>query len=194
MRFMERALSDWSRSLPIPRDLPTLTRLNAFDALARNALVLGISVESLESGDGDSPLLCERRPPAPVSTDGTLRLFPTHLSPTALQKTVKHHPWLDLFPIPRMRDNILQGIQDGILDEDMLCNELVCDLLNLEGSSAASLIIWGDSWEMGQWGFSPDFFKRWGALLQGCEEVWHATNRWRAKRGETTVEAVLELE
>jgi len=189
---MQRALVDWSLSLPVPRDLPTLTRLNAFNALARNALVLGISVESLESDEGDSPFLCQR--PLLVSTDGVVQLFPAHLTPTALQRTVKHHPWLDLFPIPRMRDNILQGIQDGILDEDMLCNELVCDLLNLEGSSAASLIIWGDSWEMGQWEFSPDFFKRWGALLQGCEEVWHATNQWRAKRGETPVEAVLELE
>ncbi len=123
LSFMQRALADWSLSLPVPRDLPTLTRLNAFDALARNALVLGISVESLESDDVDSLFFRER--PLLPATDGTVRSFPAHLSPTALQRTVKHHPWLDLFPIPRMRDNILQGIQDGVLDEEVLCNELV---------------------------------------------------------------------
>ena len=173
MRFMQRALEDWSRSLPVPRDLAILTRLNAFDALARNALVLGIPVECLESDEGVSPFTLQG--PQQL-TDGTSQNFPAHLSPTALQQTVKHHPWLDLFPIPRMRDNILQGIQKGRLDAGELCDEFVCDLVNLEAGSAASLIIWGDSWEMGKWEFNPEVFRKWGALLQGCGEVLQATN------------------
>jgi len=87
-----------------------------------------------------------------------------------------------------MRDNILRGIQAGERVEDEICDALVCDFLNLEANSTASLVIWGNSWEMDHWEFSPDFFGKWGVLLKGCPEVLGATNRWRAKRGEPRIE------
>ncbi|UQC73431.1 uncharacterized protein CLUP02_00075 [Colletotrichum lupini] len=176
--FLQRASSNWTLQLPIPRDLPALTRLNAFDALARNALVLGIPVELIESDDGDS-LFIHQGPERPGSSE----VLPPHLSPTALQRTVKHHPWLDLFPIPKMRDNILRGIQSGEIDEDELCNALVCDLLDLDSPTKSSLVIWGDAWDLNGWELGPEFFRRWGGLVQGCPEVLTATNYWRQKRG-----------
>jgi hypothetical protein len=42
--------------MPIPKNLPNLSRLNAFNALARNAQILHIPVECLESDDDNSPL------------------------------------------------------------------------------------------------------------------------------------------
>lgn len=188
MEFLQRASKDWSLHVTRLQDLPTLTRLNSFDALARNALVLGIPVECLESDDGGSPFTFQG-PQPPNSAPPT---FPAHLSPTHLQKTVRHHPWLDLFPFPQMRDNILRGIDSGEIDEDRLCNELVCDFLNLETSSNASLIIWGDSWDMDGWEFSPHFFMKWRTLLRGCPEVLQATNYWRKKRKVTALELVLD--
>ncbi|KAK1527811.1 hypothetical protein CPAR01_12369 [Colletotrichum paranaense] len=176
--FLQRASLNWTLQLPTPRDLPALTRLNAFDALARNALVLGIPVELIESDDGDS-LFIHQGPERPGSSE----VLPPHLSPTALQRTVKHHPWLDLFPIPKMRDNILRGIQSGEIDEDELCNALVCDLLDLDSPSKSSLVIWGDAWDLNGWELGPEFFRRWGGLVQGCPEVLTATNYWRQKRG-----------
>ncbi|KAJ0307916.1 hypothetical protein COL516b_003888 [Colletotrichum fioriniae] len=176
--FLQRASSNWSLLPPTPRDLPALTRLNAFDALARNALVLGIPVELIESDDGES-LFIYQGPARPRSS----KVLPPHLSPTALQRTVKHHPWLDLFPIPKMRDNILHGVQAGEIDEDELCNTLVCDLLDLDSPSKSSLVIWGDAWDLNGWELGPEFFRRWGGLVQGCPEVLVATNYWRQKRG-----------
>ncbi|KAI0113336.1 hypothetical protein F4814DRAFT_440661 [Daldinia grandis] len=154
--FLQMAFANWSLNLPRPQDLPLLSRLNSFDALARNAMILSIPVEVLESEDGNSPFTLQGPQPA----DSASQTSPVRLSPTALQRTVKHHPWLDLFPIPGMRDNILRGIQAGQIDEDQVSHDLICDFLNLETTSAASLVIWGDSWDINGWEFSPDFFSK----------------------------------
>lgn len=187
LEFLLGACAAWSLRQPRPHDLPSVTRLNAFDALARNALVLGIPVELLESDDDNSPFF--------VAQEGSplmeVRAYPAHLTPTALQKSVPHHPWLDLLPIPGLRDNILRGIEAGLVDEELLSQELVCELLNLEATSVPPLTIWGDSWDVNGWEFSPDFFRRWGWLLKDSPEVWQATNRWRMRRREPRLEFIL---
>ncbi|CAH0017145.1 unnamed protein product [Clonostachys rhizophaga] len=179
--FLDRAYQDWSLSRPVPKDLPTLSRLNAFDALMRNAQILQIPVEALGSDDDDSPLLLTSR-----HSTGSQQLsgqFPDHLRPTELQKSVRHHPWLDLFPFPSLRDRILQGLQAGELDEDTVCDELCCDLLNLESKTEPPVLIWGDSWQASQWEFSISFIDRWAVLLEDCQEILAATNHWRRLRG-----------
>jgi hypothetical protein len=93
--------------------------------------------------------------------------------------------------VPRMRDNILRGIQTGQLDEDELSEQLLCDLLKLDATSGASLMIWGDSWDINGWEFSPEFFVKWDVLLRGCPEVLQATNYWRTKRRETQLDFIL---
>ena len=185
MEFLLDASMAWSLKLLRPHDLPTVTRLNAFDALARNALILEIPVELLESDDDNSPFLLQGHQSLQT------RNYPGQLAPTLLQKSIKHHPWLDLLPIPGLRDNILRGIEAGLLDEECLCQELVCDLLNLDATSKPSLMIWGDSWDISGWEFSPDFFRKWACLLAGSPEVWRATNYWRAKRCEMRLEYIL---
>lgn len=181
----------WSIGRPKLADLPVVTRLNAFDALARNSTILHISPDLLGSDDGNSPFLMQG-PPQPNADAAGSPNFPSHLAPTALQKRVTHHPWLDLFPIPNMRDNILRGLEAGLLDEDELSDGLVCDLLNLEATSAASLVIWGDSWDIAGWEFSPAFFVKWAPLLRGCGEVLRATNYWRERRRAPRLEFVLD--
>ncbi|KAH7148182.1 hypothetical protein EDB81DRAFT_758635 [Dactylonectria macrodidyma] len=181
--FLQKAFTNWGLNLPTTRDLPLVTRLNTFDALARNALALHIPLEYLETDDHAS--VFNTRGPQPP---GEPPSFPTHLLPTQLQKTVTHHSWIDLFPIPGLRDNVLQGIETGRYDEDELCNTLCCDLLDFETGTIALLVVWGESWDATGWEFSPDFFKKWGVLLQGCPEILEATNYWRQKRGERRIE------
>lgn len=186
--FLEKAAANWSLRLPIPSDLPSLTRLNAFNALVRNAFILGIPVEALETDDYNSLFKFH----GPTLPEG-IQPLPTHLQPTALQQRAVHHFWLDLFPILGLRDNILRGIDACYFDEDRLCDELCCDLLNLDADSPAALLIWGDSWDANGWEFSADFFKKWGVLLlQGCPDVLSRTNYWRQKRGEMEIEFVLD--
>lgn len=182
--FLQRAYTNWALNLPTACDLPVVTRLNTFDALARNALLLQIPFEYLETDDHVS--VFNLRGPMPLTRSEPPSL-PTHLAPTTLQKSVAHHSWLDLFPIPGMRDNILRGIGAGVHDEDELCDALCCDLLNCNSSTKAAILVWGESWDATGWEFSASFFAKWGVLLQGCPEVLDTANYWRQKRGASRI-------
>lgn len=146
--------------------------------------MLRIPLEYLEADEQPSVFNYQGPPPLPTQQPSV----PTNLRPTALQKTVTHHSWLDLFPIPSMRDNILRGIESGEYDEDVLCDTLCCDLLKFDDNTNATLVVWGDSWDATGWEFSTKFFAKWGVLLQGCTEVLETTNYWRQKRGARRLE------
>ena len=74
--------------------LLTLIQFNVFRALVSNTFTLGFPFSWL-SAEADSPYyLGESRWCCPAS-----------LQPTALQRKVPHHPWIDLFPFPALRDN-----------------------------------------------------------------------------------------
>ncbi|KAJ9156322.1 hypothetical protein NKR23_g985 [Pleurostoma richardsiae] len=121
-----------------------------------------ISAPTIYALDG----LCQDEHISPFNEQGprlggaaSLPSCPTSLQPTALQRTVRHHPWIDLFPIPQMRDNMLNGIVAGILDEDELC----ADLLNVEDNredEKPSLIVWGSPWDPQGWEASVAFLQR----------------------------------
>ncbi|KAF5668244.1 hypothetical protein FDENT_11860 [Fusarium denticulatum] len=185
--FLQRAFTNWGLNLPDIHDLPNLTRLNTFDALARNAETIQIPIEYLETDDYNS--LFNTQGPKPPGEPTPL---PPDLRPTQLQRTIKHHSWLDLFPIPGMRDNILRAIQARTYDEDYLCEAICCDLLHFEDGTKASLTVWGESWDANGWEFSPGFFVKWGALLQGCVGVLQTTNYWRQKRGAVRLDFKLD--
>jgi hypothetical protein len=37
------------------------------------------------------------------------------------------------------------------------------------------------------WEVSPGFLRKWGWLLNGCEEMLRATDEWRESRGEASL-------
>ncbi|KAI7786041.1 hypothetical protein LA080_004895 [Diaporthe eres] len=102
---LQRVSANWGLNHRTPLDLPLVTRLNTFDALARNALMLRIPLEYLEADEQPSVFNYQGPPPLPTQQPSV----PTNLRPTALQKTVTHHSWLDLFPIPSMCCAILSA-------------------------------------------------------------------------------------
>ncbi|KAF6801151.1 short-chain dehydrogenase reductase [Colletotrichum sojae] len=140
--FLQRAFTNWGMDLPTPRDLPFVTRLSTFDALARNALMLRIPVEHLESEDQAS-LFNFEGPPASIEDSG----LPVTLRPTALQRTA------------------------GIYDEDALCDALCCELLDLDSPKNAALVVWGEAWDAAGWEFSAQFFNNWGLGLQTVKQL-----------------------
>jgi hypothetical protein len=183
--FLEHALATWSIGAPLPRDLPTVGRLNAFNALARNAQILHISVELLESDEDASPLF------SPPEEGGIALPAPAHLAPTFLQRSVRHHPWLDLLPFPQLRDNILLYLHTSQINEEDMITELICGCLDLAATDEASMIVWADPWDAAQWEFSPSFFVRWGFLLQGCQDMIQTTNLWRSRRSAPRLEFIM---
>lgn len=179
MEFLQAACLAWSLKLLRADDLPLLSRCKALNALMRNASILEIPVEYLETDDFNS------------SFNGTplrqSKKHPPDLVPTDLQQSVVHHSWLDLFPFPSLRDTMLLGVQNGQFDEEQLCDDFCCDLVNTEAGSTAALMIWGNSWDRMGWEFSEEFIRKWTILFRQCAEIFDATNYWRSKRGQEPV-------
>jgi hypothetical protein len=125
--------------------------------------------------------------------------LPSALTPTTLQMKVPHLPWLDMFPYPKLRDNLIARQYD--FNQLDLCNDLCGEwfmanlgdliappqpILDEEDDVTAGrtgLIVWGDSWDPYGWEVTAKFVRKWSWVLEGCEELFVSTNAWRAKRG-----------
>jgi hypothetical protein len=82
-----------------------------------------------------------------------------------------------------MRDNILS--YENFIDDDEFCEDVMGGLF--EGFSdieSNGLLVWGEPWDEAGWEVTQGFAKKWGCLLQGCDTLIEATNRYRAARGE----------
>ena len=128
--------------------------------------------------------------------------LPPSLHPTALQTSIPHASWLNIFPFPRFRDNLIA--HEPIFD----AAELLYDLYGHMGRGNGrfsdpknssiqnededdlhvgrrGLIVWGEPWDNESWEITPGFLGKWAWLLKGCEDLIAVSNRWRAMRNET---------
>ena len=156
--------------------LLTLIQFNVLRALISNSAMLGVGSEWLLP-DAESPFSSQ-------TINLTSFFVPKDLRPTITQKKTSHHPWIDLFPIPALRDNILRA--GDVLDEDDLCNSLV-DFDGLSNDKTG-LIVWKEPWDISGWEVSEAFTSKWIWLLRGCDELLASTNSWRALRGEDALQ------
>ncbi|RDW56572.1 hypothetical protein BP6252_14077 [Coleophoma cylindrospora] len=157
----------------IASHLLTLTRVNVHRAFVSNMLVLGIGWDLLEGDDTLSPF-------STMMPGYDLQDLPVGLQPTALQRARAHHPWIDIFPSPIMRDNLLHAGDDW--DDEELCTDIMGFW---DGSSGPEgLIVWGEPSDPSNWEVTEGFLRKWGWVVRGCDELMRATNYWRAKRGE----------
>jgi hypothetical protein len=186
----ERAITAFQRwinlqnAVPCPRAdcLLVLVKFNVFRAMFSNGRMLGFST-AREYFDDDSLSSFAK------STDGkaspvSLPSLPLALRPTHIQCEIAHHPSLDLLPDPQMRDNLIQA--SGTYDEDQFCADLYGMFNCSRGRSG--LIIWGEPWDPSGWEVTESFSKHWGWALRGCDELLRATNHWRKKRGENSLQ------
>jgi len=138
--------------------------------------------------------------------------MPESLRPTPLQINCAHTGWINMFPFPKFRDNLIRKGVDFVPEE--MCRDLFGDVFRdyitplpdecgacSKGNTGtadfeafddytagrAGLINWGDPWLVESWEVTPDFIKRWGWSLEGCDDLIRATNRWRALRNEMLI-------
>jgi hypothetical protein len=175
-RFAKLAYQDYLLGALKPNHLTLLVQVNIHEALVQNAAALGISRDYYTDDNALSPFNLQ----GPVILPGP---YPRVLEPTELQKMIPHHPWLDLFPIPRFRDNLIRACET--VDEYELCGDLA-DVREYCGEKP-SLIIWGDPLDPWAWEATVSFLRKWGWLLRGCPQILDATNYWRGVRGEPTL-------
>ncbi|CRG87051.1 hypothetical protein PISL3812_04065 [Talaromyces islandicus] len=182
MRSLEGVIhAEFALGSPHTDMLLGLTRLNILRALNTNIDILGYDGADLLNDDAQSPFSMV----GPMAADSEIReaVLPPALRPTHVQRTVPHHPWLDLFPIPRMRDIMI--LAGDSYDDELLCHDMLGDRFSradLEGKTG--LIVWKDPWDPTGWEVTPAYMNFWGWTVQGCWDLFGSTNAWRAKRGE----------
>lgn len=170
-QYERSARRDYELGSPRADQLLTLIQFNVFRPLLSNASTLGNTMEWLDD-EAVSPWNTDFQP---VNSS-----YPPSLLPTPIQKTVPHHPWIDFWPIPRMRDNIL--LAGNSYDKYKLCKDLV-DFWNVPDAQTG-LVVWREAWDPYGWEASEAFVTNWGWILKRCSELMESTNYWRAKRGE----------
>lgn len=121
---------------------------------------------------------------APVKEEEEVRHWqfdriPANMQPTDLQRTVEHHPYIDVaYPWPVMRDRILL-LMDVAFDEDELCH---WTLHAQERVGEPAFTIWGDDlMDESAYELSESFVKTWWFLLD--QSIVRRTNWWRRQRG-----------
>ncbi|KAJ5712166.1 hypothetical protein N7488_006322 [Penicillium malachiteum] len=151
-----------------------LVQLNFTRALMENTRILGLKYDQLHD-DAISPF----NTAGPWQNDH-LYTLPITLQPTAIQRSIEHHPWLDLLPIPQLRDNLI--LAGEFEEERQLC-------LDMKGSGntrseRSGIIVWSDPWDPAGWEVTESFARSWGWVIRNCYELAHSTNAWRMKRNE----------
>lgn len=82
--------------------------------------------------------------------------LPNTLQPTALQLITIHPTWIDRFPFPGMRDNLINAI--SIVEEEDFLRDLFC-------MSSFKIKPGGESWDPSAWSIGEEFGAKWGFLF-----------------------------
>lgn len=171
--YARRAYTEYMLHSPRPAALHIVVQLNVLHALMQNAKALQITPTSLCDVDLLSPF--NRQGPVAPETG-----LPPALRPTPLQTATQHRPWIDLFPLPELRDAILR------LSWSDLENDISTDLLDVDDADGLkpNLVVWGEASDPRAWEATVPFLKKWGWLVRGCEGLIESTNYWRERRGD----------
>ena len=82
--------------------------------------------------------------------------IPDSLHPTKLQLTTIHPLWIDRFPFPKMRDNMITLL--GIINEEEFLQDLFC-------LTSFTLEPGAEPWDPAAWKIGKEFSEKWGYLF-----------------------------
>lgn len=112
--------------------------LNVYAAIYQNGLILGLPCATI------FPCRSKAAPNAPAS-----------LQPSQLQLSTIHLPWIDRFPFPKMRDNMIR------MEQEINAEELLSDLFNMKSFDIKP---GRPSWDPDAYIIDKGFAKKWGFL------------------------------
>ncbi|PNP49806.1 hypothetical protein THARTR1_09574 [Trichoderma harzianum] len=81
---------------------------------------------------------------APQNLDGTPAIPPS-FTPTRLQSEIPHPGWIDLFPSPQLRDNLILAVEEFSINEDEILYDLIGDIFASIGCSPDDLGVTPDA-------------------------------------------------
>lgn len=179
--------------------LLSVMQFNVIRAVRANATMMGLTWEQLIKDDTISPfnncVFLHALPPtasgstAPLGaedgagSDGNeLMRLPPGLQPTALQRQVIHHPWIDLCPQASLRDALLRRLND--IDEDEFCHNLFLQSSDADEDGMIGMVIWGEPFDPAAYEISATMLRKWPWLVEECPDIVTTTNYWRRGREE----------
>ncbi|KAI9368689.1 hypothetical protein BJX61DRAFT_537053 [Aspergillus egyptiacus] len=190
LRKMAQFYSSYQLNSPSADHLLSLTRINVHRAFVSNMLTLGITWEWM-ADDSISPLSMASPGGSFLDLGHAVVPLPDSLRPTPLQRNHVHHTWIDLFPCPIMRDNLIRVGNDW--DDEELCTDIMGFWDGTTATGPFGLIIWGEPSDLRSWEITEGFLRKWGWVVHGCVELMWSTNYWRARRGERPLFSMREV-
>ncbi|KAL2210287.1 hypothetical protein CC79DRAFT_1355012 [Sarocladium strictum] len=166
------------------RNVLRISRFSYFAALFANSSSLGFDFSMFLNETSVSPFYGQSDVDIDKST-------PLSLRPLDLQRTVRHHPYLDTLPFPTLRRRALAALSTNppLLESDDLCLDLMLnDGLTCWGSTNPHGSDHGTPWESQSWEASGWFLQKWWWLIGGEDgELWRSSQWWASQRGERIV-------
>ncbi|KAL6909300.1 hypothetical protein GGI43DRAFT_380096 [Trichoderma evansii] len=96
---------------------------------------------------------------------------PPALTPTVLQESTPHLPYVDFLPFPHLRDNLLRA--GDIVQSTEFWNDMI----------TGKLRVWGKTpWDRRGWEMQEEFVNKWWWVI--ADDILEETNFWRVSRGE----------
>ncbi|PNP58084.1 hypothetical protein THARTR1_02242 [Trichoderma harzianum] len=168
--------------------LLSVMQFNVIRAAGANAATIGIGMDVMAediispfyTGAG-TQLALPFVPGSSASYDKEQHL-PPNLQPTALQKLVIHHPWIDVCAQPSLRNALLRRLHN--LDEDEFCHYLFLQSGESDKDGMIGMVVWGEAWDPASYEISATMIRKWPWIVNECPDIIRTTNYWRAKRQE----------
>ncbi|GKZ33161.1 hypothetical protein AbraIFM66950_002947 [Aspergillus brasiliensis] len=154
-----------------------LVQFNITRSLVANAQILGYTSDRM-APSARSPLTSLK------VSESYFHALPASLQPTALQRSVHHHPWIDLLPVAELRNNLLRRSETAY-DAAQLCRDMRG--FQVVNSGRGGVIVWGEPWDPDGWEVTEAFVQKWPWVVRGSHSLLQSTNYWRAQRGEPTL-------
>ncbi|KAJ3545399.1 hypothetical protein NM208_g2529 [Fusarium decemcellulare] len=187
--------------LPVDHLLIHLITDNVCRGLLANKSTLR-DMASFISGITDPPLPAETSTTCEITVvRPTQRIMPPTLQPTLLQMNLPHPAWIDIFPYPEMRDNLIR--RQHFFDHVSFLADLVGEFALFRPSGRGSaleklpssewdddnpsgngFVLWGEPHLKESWEATPRFLAKWAWAVEGCDEIIRIANGWRSTRGE----------
>ncbi|KAL4768751.1 hypothetical protein BDW60DRAFT_114374 [Aspergillus nidulans var. acristatus] len=119
------------------------------------------------------------------------------LRPTEEQITISHHPMIDIYPFPTLRNNLVT--RQGEYDEDEFFHDSLAGLIcwgsagigQRDRDASAGKASTGSPWDLRSWEAQEWFLKKYWSLMGGEDgELVRQTEWWRSIRGENALDVV----
>ena len=128
----------------------------------------------------------------PANAHLTYDHLPVNLRPTIVQRTLPHHPVLDILPWPTARNKLIHvfSVSPDLRPPGARCPTALMDFVYDIEDSAEGVRIWGDdpcdwqNWEVGE-----KVFGKWWWAFDG--DIIKNSNDWRINRGAPVLGQVL---